>query len=203
MGLRFLTLGDSIDVVRFPGCPTPSDWCVVRSKDGDVQCFCERMSWLVERRFWSEEKGLSPGPEAWLSRARSQCQRHWERWLGPARHRVAAHVRSIQHAHVDHELSGSLKSQGFRRQYKGFCQARAPFAASHPVNHGALKVVLYSQVGGRGSARYQALHLESRDFMIFLCCLFLSFSFLVLNQHFLIFRLVYCQIPQYRVNKTK
>jgi len=203
MGLRFLTLGDSIDVVRFPGCPTPSDWCVVRSKDGDVQCFCERMSWLVERRFWSEEKGLSPGPEAWLSRARSQCQRHWERWLGPARHRVAAHVRSIQHAHVDHELSGSLKSQGFRRQYKGFCQARAPFAASHPVNHGALKVVLYSQVGGRGSARYQALHLESRDFMIFLCCLFFSFFFLVLNQHFLIFRLVYCQIPQYRVNKTK
>jgi len=61
MGSGFLILGDSIDVVRFPGCLTLSDWCVVRSKDGDVQCFSERMSWLVERRFWSEEKGLSPG----------------------------------------------------------------------------------------------------------------------------------------------
>jgi len=40
----FLTLGDSIDVVLCPGCPTLSDWCVVRSKDGDVQCFSERMS---------------------------------------------------------------------------------------------------------------------------------------------------------------
>jgi len=166
MGSGFLTLGDSIDVVRFPGCPTLSDWCVMRSKDEDVQCFSERMSWLVERRFWSEEKGLSPGPEAWLSRAGSQCQRHWERWLRPARRRVAAHVQSVRHARVNPELSGSLKSQGFRRQYEGFCQARAPFAASHPVNRGALKVVLYSQLGGRGSARYQALHLESRDFMI-------------------------------------
>ena len=89
MGSGSLTLGDSIDVVRFPGCPTLLDWCVVRSKDGDVQCFSERMSWLVERRFWSEEKGLSPGPEAWLSRAGSQCQRHWKRWLRPARCRIA------------------------------------------------------------------------------------------------------------------
>jgi len=137
MGLGFLTLGDSIDVVRFPGCLTLSDWCVVRSKDGDVQCFSERMSWLVERRFWSEEKGLSLGPEAWLSRAGSQCQRHWERWLSPARRRVATHVWSVRHARVDPELSGSLKSQGFRRQYEGFCQARAPFAASHLVSRSA------------------------------------------------------------------
>jgi len=77
MGLGFLTFGNSIEVVRFPGCPTLSDWCVVRSKDGNVQCFYERMSWLVQRRFWSEEKGLSPGPEAWLSRIGSQGQRHW------------------------------------------------------------------------------------------------------------------------------
>jgi len=89
MGSGFLTLGDSIDVVRFLGCPTLSDWCVMRSKDGDVQCFSERMSWLVERRFWSEEKGLSPGPETWLSCAGSQRQRHWERWLRPARRRLA------------------------------------------------------------------------------------------------------------------
>jgi len=39
MGLGFLTLGDSIDVVLCPGCPTLSDWCVVRSKDGGVQWF--------------------------------------------------------------------------------------------------------------------------------------------------------------------
>jgi len=44
MGSRFLHLGDSIDVVLCPGCPTLSDSCVVRSKDGDVQCFSERMS---------------------------------------------------------------------------------------------------------------------------------------------------------------
>jgi len=46
MGSRFLTLGDSIDVALCLGCPTVmlSDWCVVRSKDGDVQCFSERMS---------------------------------------------------------------------------------------------------------------------------------------------------------------
>ena len=59
MGSTFLILGDSIDVVLCPGCPTLSNWGVVRSKDGDVQCFSERMSWLVQRRLWSEEKGLS------------------------------------------------------------------------------------------------------------------------------------------------
>ena len=44
MGLGFLTLDDSIDVVLCPGCPTLCDSCVVRTKDGDVQCFFERMS---------------------------------------------------------------------------------------------------------------------------------------------------------------
>jgi len=92
-----------------PGGLTLSDWDVVRTKDGDVQWFSERMSWLVERRFWSEEKGLSPGPAAWLSRAGSQYQRHWERWLSPARRRVAAHVRSVLHERVNPKLSGSLK----------------------------------------------------------------------------------------------
>jgi len=77
--LGFLTLGVSIDVVFCPGCPTLSDWCVVRSKDGDVQWFSERMSWLVQRRLWSKEKVLLSGPEAWLSRAGSQCLIHWER----------------------------------------------------------------------------------------------------------------------------
>jgi len=37
-----------------------------------------------------------PGPEAWLSRAGSQCVRCWERWLSPVRRRVAAHVRSMR-----------------------------------------------------------------------------------------------------------
>jgi len=36
MGSGFLTLGDSIDVVFCPGCPTLSDWSVVFSKDEDV-----------------------------------------------------------------------------------------------------------------------------------------------------------------------
>jgi len=36
MGSRFLTLGDSIDVVLCPGCLTVSDWCIVHSKDGHV-----------------------------------------------------------------------------------------------------------------------------------------------------------------------
>jgi len=117
----------------------------------------------VQRRLWSEDKGLSPGPEAWLSRAGSQCLRYWERWLSPARRRVAAHVRSIRHARVDPKLSGSLKSQGFRRQYKGFCQARALFAASHPVSHSASKVVSYSQLGGQGSA-----HLSSPSFFYYI-----------------------------------
>jgi len=44
MGSGFLTLGDSIDVVLCLGCPMLSDSCVVRSKDGDVHCFSERMS---------------------------------------------------------------------------------------------------------------------------------------------------------------
>jgi len=44
MGFGFLTLGDSIDVVLFPGCLTLSEWCVMRRKDGDVQCFSKRMS---------------------------------------------------------------------------------------------------------------------------------------------------------------
>jgi len=43
--------------------------------------------------------------------------RRWERWLSPARRRVAAHVRSVRHERVDPELSGSLKSQGFRRVF--------------------------------------------------------------------------------------
>jgi len=54
----------------------------------------------VQRRLQSEEKGFSPGPEAWLSRAGSQCLRCWERWLSPARRRVTAHVRSVRHARV-------------------------------------------------------------------------------------------------------
>jgi len=115
----------------------------------------------VQRRLWSEEKGLSPGPEVWLSRAGSQCLRYWERWLSPARRRVAAHVRSVRHARVNPELLGSLKSQGFRCQYEGFCQASAPFAASHPASRSASKVVSYSQLGGQGSA-HLSLHLESR-----------------------------------------
>ena len=50
MGLGFLTLGASVDVVLCLGCPTLSDWCVVRSKDGDVQWFSEHKSWLAQRR---------------------------------------------------------------------------------------------------------------------------------------------------------
>jgi len=152
MGSGFLTLGVSIHVVLCLGCPTLSNWCVVRSKDGDVQWFSERMSCLEQRRLWIGEKGLSLGPEAWLSRAGSQCLRLWERWLSPARRRVAAHVRSVHHARVDPELSGSLKLQRFMRQCEGFCQARAPCTASHPVSCSALKVVVYSQLGYRGSA---------------------------------------------------
>ena len=44
MGLGFLTLEDSIDVVLCPGCLTLWDSCVVRTKDGYVQCFSVRMS---------------------------------------------------------------------------------------------------------------------------------------------------------------
>ena len=95
MGLGFFTFDESIHVVFFPVCLTLSDWCVVRSKDGDVQCFSERMFWFIQRRFWNEEKGLSPGPETWLSRAGRQYQRHWERWLSPVRRRVFAHVWSV------------------------------------------------------------------------------------------------------------
>jgi len=43
-------------------------------------------------------QGQAPDPEAWLSRAGSQCLRCWERWLSPVRCRVAAHVRSVRHA---------------------------------------------------------------------------------------------------------
>ena len=106
----------------------------------------------MQRRLRSEEKGLSPGPKDWLFRAGSQCLRYCERWLSPVRRRAAVHVRFVRHARVDPELSGSLKSQGFRRQYEGFCQARAPFAATHPVNCSASKVVSNWQLGGQGSA---------------------------------------------------
>ena len=44
MGLGFLTLEDSIAVVLCQGYPTLWDSCVVRTKDGDVQCFSERKS---------------------------------------------------------------------------------------------------------------------------------------------------------------
>jgi len=47
MGSGFLNLGVSIDVVLSLGCPTLSNWCVMRSKNGDVQGFSERMSCLV------------------------------------------------------------------------------------------------------------------------------------------------------------
>jgi hypothetical protein len=63
MGLGFLTLGPSVDVVLCPGCPTLSDWYVVRSKDGDVQWFSERMSWLVHRLLWSERRAFHLGLE--------------------------------------------------------------------------------------------------------------------------------------------
>ena len=44
MGWGFLTFEDSVDVVLCPGCLTLSDLYVVRSKDGDVQCFSEHIS---------------------------------------------------------------------------------------------------------------------------------------------------------------
>jgi len=77
--------------------------------------------------------GLSPGPRALLSRAGSQCLKHWERWFRPGRRRVAVHVQSIRHARDDPGLSGSWKSRGFRRQCKGLCQTRALFAGSRPA----------------------------------------------------------------------
>jgi len=85
--------------------------------------------------------------------------------LSPVRCRVAAHVWSVRHARVDPELSGSLKSQGFRPQCEGFCQARAPFAVSHPVSRSASKVVSYSQLGGQSSA-----HLSSPSVVKFIFC---------------------------------
>jgi len=152
MGSGFLTLGVSIDVVLCPGCQTLSDWCVVHSNDGDVQWFSERMSWLVQQRLWCKEKGLSSAP-AWLSVVGSQCLRHWERWLSLACRQVAAHVQSFRSPCTCRSRTvGSLKSQGFRRQCEGFCQARAPFAASHPVSRSASKLVAYSQLGCWGSA---------------------------------------------------
>ena len=100
MGLGFLTLGVSIDFVLCPGCPALPDWCVVHSKDGDVQWFAERMSWRVQRRLRSQEKVLAAGQ----SRAESQCQRHLERWLIPARRQIAANVWSVHDARVDPSL---------------------------------------------------------------------------------------------------
>ena len=88
--------------------------------------------------FWSEQKGLSPLPEAWLSRAGSQCLRHWERWLSPARRRVTAHVQFVRHARVDPEMSRSLKSQGFRCHCEDFCQARTPLYMLREIFAGAL-----------------------------------------------------------------
>ena len=38
---------------------------------------------------------------------------------------------------------GSLKLQGFRRQCEGFCQVRAPFAASHPVSRSASMTLFF------------------------------------------------------------
>ena len=37
-------------------------------------------------------------------------------------------------------------TDGLRRQYDGFCQACAPFAASHPESRSAPKAVVYSQL---------------------------------------------------------
>jgi len=152
IGLGFLTLGVSIDGVLCPGSTTLSDWYVIHSRDGDVQWFSERMFWLMQRRLWTKEKVLLPGPEAWLSRAGSQYLRHSERWLIPARCHFTANVLSVRHARVDPDLSASLESQGFRRQCEGFFQARAPFAVFNPVSCSASKVVVYSQLGCRGSA---------------------------------------------------
>jgi len=72
--------------------------------------------------------------------------------LSLVRRRAATHVQSVRHARVNPELSGSLKSQGFRRQYEGFCQARAPFAASHLVSRSVSRVVSYSLLGVQDSA---------------------------------------------------
>jgi len=43
-GIGILNFEGSIDDVLCAGCLTLSDSCVVRTKDGDVQCFSERMS---------------------------------------------------------------------------------------------------------------------------------------------------------------
>jgi len=137
-------LSERSDALRLVRCAQRGWRCTVFLRAHVLTC--------TQHRFWSEEKGLSPGPEAWLSRAGSQCLRHWERWLSPARRQVAVHVRSVRLAHVDPKLLGSSKSQGFRRPLEGCCQARAPFAASLPVGRSSSKVVLYSQLGGKGSA---------------------------------------------------
>ena len=97
--------------------------------------------------------GLSPGPGAVLSRAGSNFLRHLERCLSRARRWDAAHVRSVtvRRAHVDPELLGSLKSQGFRSQCECFCLVHTPFAASHLASRSASKVPVFSQLGCRGS----------------------------------------------------
>jgi len=65
MGLGFLTLCVSIDVELCPGYPTLSDWCVMRSKDGDVQWFSSPYFGSCSVGFGAKRRachlGLKPG----------------------------------------------------------------------------------------------------------------------------------------------
>ena len=71
----------------------------------------------MQRRLWSEKKGLYvPGPEAWLSRAGSQCLRFWERWLSLCAVGLprmcslfAIHVSDAWSTRVDDNIGGLLE----------------------------------------------------------------------------------------------
>jgi len=120
---------------------------VGEAQDGDVQWFFKRKGWLVGWWRWSVGMGLSPGPRALLSRAESQCLKHWERWFRPGRRRVAVHIQSIWHARDDPGRSGSWKSRGFRRQCEGLCQTRALFAGSRPARSQLIVLFFWPRTG--------------------------------------------------------
>ena len=65
--------------------PRRNVWIIVFATSGPE-------TWTIKLTWKKNPVLLKPGPEAWLSRAGSQCLRWWERWMSPVRCRVAAHV---------------------------------------------------------------------------------------------------------------
>jgi len=162
MGLGFLTLLDSIDVVRFLGvwrsqtgvlCATRMEMCSVSPSacvvSWNVGFGVKRRACHLALKPGCLAQGVSvrdTGRDGWDLRAIG-----WVRMFSPFT--CTCWSRTVR----------ILEITGIQTPIRGVLSGARTVCRILSGKSCALKVVLYSQFGGRGSAWYQDLHLESQN----------------------------------------